>query len=54
MFASAFSGMPPREIRAMNSSRLVAISNDALISSWSAWMRRVQGWPKVATILPPV
>src|SRR6185295_7623743 len=36
MLRSAFSGTPPREIRAMNSSRLVVISRDALISSWIA------------------
>ena len=29
MFASAFSGMPPREMWAMNSSRLVVIRSDA-------------------------
>jgi hypothetical protein len=33
MFASAFSGKPPRVMWAMNSSRLVVISKDALISS---------------------
>ncbi len=54
MLRSAFSGTPPREIRAMNSSRLVVIRSDALISSWIAWTRRVSGRPKVATMLPPV
>src|SRR5262245_34460385 len=36
MLASALSGTSPRDTLAMNSSRLVAISSEALISSWSA------------------
>src|SRR5262249_28177150 len=54
MFASAFSGMPPRDTWAMNSSRLVVIRSDALTSSCSAWTPRWAGRPKVATMLPPV
>ena len=46
-------GCSPRDTWAMNSSRLVVIRSDALISSWSAWTRRVRGWPYVATMLPP-
>src|SRR5436190_6509604 len=54
MFPSAFSGLAPRFTWAMNSSPVVVISNAALISSWSAWTRRLSGWPYVATMFPPV
>ncbi|OGK77086.1 MAG: hypothetical protein A2X53_18780 [Candidatus Rokubacteria bacterium GWA2_70_23] len=43
MFSSAFSGIPPRDTWAMNSSRVVVINNDALISNWIAWTHRVRG-----------
>src|SRR5215470_9387709 len=53
MLASHFSGISPRDIWAMNSSRFVIIRSEALTSSCSACTRRAAGWPYVVTMLPP-